>query len=261
MANGQIPKPTANGQQSKASGMSIDFYDACYEGNIAAVQCCLMQNRKQYNFNLAMENACFGGHVSIVDLMITKGANKWNDGFYAACCNGNLKLVQLMISKGANEWNYALSGACRGGQIDTMRFLVSRGANDWSAGLCGACYSGNMEIAEYMISKGADFRGEGCINILYDACDGFKRGFGSIKMIHLVISKKTFDRIHHYFSWPLHDLEIAQLLYLGTPINEFKLVDGFQKLEAKINLIQKTIKNQNVLILDLLNIIARCIIV
>ena len=38
-----------------------------------------------------------------------------------ACRNGNINLVNLMISKGANNWNDGMCGACEGGHIDIAK--------------------------------------------------------------------------------------------------------------------------------------------
>jgi len=35
--------------------------------------------------------------------MISKGANDWNYGLYGACYGGHMELVKLMISKGATR--------------------------------------------------------------------------------------------------------------------------------------------------------------
>ena len=48
-----------------------------------------------------------GGHMDIVNLMISKGADKWNYGLYSACerrTHGNCKFND--VSKGANNWEW-----------------------------------------------------------------------------------------------------------------------------------------------------------
>ena len=79
-----------------------------------------------------------------------------NDGLYGACLGGHIELVNLMISRGADDWNNGLSGACRGGHIELVNLMISRGADDWNYGLSGACYGGHIELVNLMISRGAN---------------------------------------------------------------------------------------------------------
>ena len=51
-------------------------------------------------------NACRGGHINIVKMMIKKGATTWNNGLFGACQGGNMEIVDLIIEKGANDWDY-----------------------------------------------------------------------------------------------------------------------------------------------------------
>ena len=45
------------------------------------------------------------------------------------CCHRDL--VELMIEKGANYWNQGLEGACRSGHRDIVDRTVEKGADDW----------------------------------------------------------------------------------------------------------------------------------
>ena len=60
------------------------------------------------------KNACEGGHMDIVQLMIQKGADDWNGGLWKACYGGHMDIIQLMIQKGAYNWNGGLWKACYG---------------------------------------------------------------------------------------------------------------------------------------------------
>lgn len=54
--------------------------------------------------HLEFLRACRVGHLPMVELMISNGANNWSAGFINACRVGHLQIVELMISHGANEW-------------------------------------------------------------------------------------------------------------------------------------------------------------
>jgi hypothetical protein len=50
-----------------------------------------------------MVNACMGGHIDIINLMIEMGANDWNAGLWSAQINRNTLAADLMIAHGATN--------------------------------------------------------------------------------------------------------------------------------------------------------------
>ena len=58
-----------------------------------------------------------GGNKEIVEMMIEKGADDWNEGLIIACYEGNKEIVELMIEKGADNWNRGLRYACERGNF------------------------------------------------------------------------------------------------------------------------------------------------
>jgi ankyrin repeat protein len=88
------------------------------------------------NVNAALYGACHGGHLELANLMISKGANKFNWGLTGACRDDHLELANLMISKGANNFNSGLYNACRGGHHVLARLMISHGA---TLCFCGGC--------------------------------------------------------------------------------------------------------------------------
>lgn len=111
--------------------------------------------------NHGFYNACVGGHMEIVKMMIDKGADAWNWGIEGACVGGNIEIVELIISKNGPilNWNFALTGACYNGNIELIELMITKGGRDWDYGLAGACDGGHIEIVKIMIDKGAkDFR-------------------------------------------------------------------------------------------------------
>src|SRR5579872_2106060 len=70
------------------------FLEACEQGDLQHVlsEIEMRPNDAFTNFdywNQGMSRACFGGHLPIVELMISKGANNWNDGLCKACEGGH----------------------------------------------------------------------------------------------------------------------------------------------------------------------------
>ena len=87
----------------------------------------------------------------------TKKDYDWNYGLYCASSGGHLNLVNLMISKGANDWNKGLLSACYGGNQNVVDLIISKGGNNWNSGLYGACWRSNQNLVNLMILKGADY--------------------------------------------------------------------------------------------------------
>jgi hypothetical protein len=53
------------------------------------------------NWNLGLEGACVVGDPDLVNFMIKKGANAWDNCLYFACQRGHPKIVKIMIENGA----------------------------------------------------------------------------------------------------------------------------------------------------------------
>ena len=65
---------------------------------------------------------------------VEKGANDWNCALESACQGGYLKMVELAIEKGDIDWNYALEIVCQDGYQEISEWLISLGADH-----CGFC--------------------------------------------------------------------------------------------------------------------------
>lgn len=134
-----------------------NFFQACRNGDLQTVQNWISTGKGvvDLDVNWGMMGACYGGHLAIVELMISNGANRWNCGLAMACEGGNMSILELMISNGARDWNWGLEGACYHGRQEIIDLLISKGANDWSLGLENACRSRKMHIIELMLRSGA----------------------------------------------------------------------------------------------------------
>lgn len=120
------------------------------------------------------------GHLDVVDLLLSNGANvhnKCSDGASArnasplmvASRKGHFAVVELLLSKGANVHDKDKDGrsslflACINGFLDVVELLVSKGANardrsrsdDFDC-LMATCYHGHTSIVKYLISNGAN---------------------------------------------------------------------------------------------------------
>ena len=109
---------------------------------------------KDIKNNNYLEKQCKNGNI----FTILKNKNNklnWNNGLCEACLGGNLKIVSLVIKKGANDWEYGLQDACCGGHLNIVNLMIEKGASFWNWGLEAACENGHLNIVDLMIKKGA----------------------------------------------------------------------------------------------------------
>lgn len=260
---------------SKESALNLGLSYACKAGHLHVVNFMIAQGANDWPGGLC--NACSCGHMPIVQLMIAKGADNWNQGLVSACLGGHMPIVQLMISKGANGWNFGFCKACNGGNIDIVRLMISKGANMWNCGLCNACSGGHMEIIKLMIGLGANNWAEALwsayseghlhvvqlmISISEIAPFELKGPFKELDLSSLN-TKRTFGAsiIDSCCKWPKDQIQICKLIDLGTPVESFMNIYGYQGLLNLVSKIRDSILGSNVLLSDLLNIVTKCIIV
>ena len=126
-----------------ASDKEIYIFRAGYEGDTATLG--NLKNRRLIDFYCV--GAAAGGHKELVQLMLDKGANNYNDGLACAALGGHMGLVQLMLDKGADP-NNGLSGAALGGHLDIVQLMLDKGATNLDYALIVSEHFGHTECAE-----------------------------------------------------------------------------------------------------------------
>lgn len=134
-------------------------------------------------WDAGLHGACRGGHLDLVELMITKGAEDFNTGMQCACTNGHIEIMKLMILKGGTNWNGCLYGACYGGYegyVKIAKYMIGKGATVSIFNECfeRVCFNGDLELAKILVERGANNFNEGLLN----ACRG-----GHVDLVYLMI--------------------------------------------------------------------------
>ncbi len=133
----------------------LEFEAACRNGDLLSI---VSSPYEEYVWNGGLYRACEGGHLNIIELMISKGAGPhggWNNGLFYACLGGHVPIVELLISKGANDWIGGLYHACRGGHMPIVELMINKGADK--------CYCGKtidehiITLCEYVKIKSINF--------------------------------------------------------------------------------------------------------
>ena len=91
----------------------------------------------------------------MVDLMIEKGANDWNDALVYACESGNIETAKKIIEKGATNYSWSLPRACSSGNIEIVKLLIEKGANSFDDALGSVFILRGLEIIKLLVEKGA----------------------------------------------------------------------------------------------------------
>ena len=105
--------------------------------------------------SIGLCQACSYDVIEMVDLMIQKGANDWDDALGYACESGNIETVKKLIEKGAKSYSKSLPSASRSGNIEIVKLLIEKGANSFDKALETVVNTGNMDIIKLLIEKGA----------------------------------------------------------------------------------------------------------
>lgn len=133
----------------------------------------------EVDINRILYGACRGGHHELVELLIKRGATRWNLGMLGACEGGHRDLVERMLILGANQISntttskeegnrffafvWGLYGTCRYGHLELAKFLIEYDYNgscyyqrhDFEYGLTHATSGGHRDLVELMIANGA----------------------------------------------------------------------------------------------------------
>lgn len=203
--------------------------------------------------------ACKAGCTRLVDVMLSKGANPnmrlkrdFLSALHLTCVNGHVDVVKLLLSKGAEIESFStnrrtpLQLACYHGHLPVVDVLLSEGAQVNKVGphaataLHFACIRGDSLIVDLLLSKGANI--DLCaifqITPLFIACH-----YGHAKVVDVLLSRGA-----PYNPEPIHDSRLtvsekermAELLFdqmgsgtrvLGNPYTPFQPTPLHRALE------------------------------
>lgn len=238
---------------------------------------------KKIDWDDCILGGCYGKRSKVVKFAVSKAEEEleegkrisWYDWLIDVYRSRSLKIVKFMTTKASeqetfeqDDWNQFLQYACQVGHLKTIQFLMTKGANDWHSGFEDACRFGAvnseyrlkcLKIIPFLFSKIEETGGDVncCLaTACYNKC---------LEIIPFLISKidetSSKNILRTYYQWPVHKDQITKLLYIKTPLSAFQNINGFQELNNTVVTTKHAIKTTSVLIPDLLNIVAQCIIV
>jgi hypothetical protein len=130
---------------------------ACKGGNINIVYYIIDKGKPYLCFNWCqgLRSACVGGNLKIVKMMMryvesdgrTFYQIQLNDILYYGCYGGNKKVVEYLIKKGFDNWNEGLYGACQGGYKSLVDYMILKGANKLKKAIS---YTDDDDLIDYL---------------------------------------------------------------------------------------------------------------
>ena len=181
-------------------------------GNIEVVNM-IINSHNYEHYEYGLKGACRGGHLEIINMMLSKGATNYNWGLEGACLGGHLELVKMMLDLGANNYNKGLDNACLGGNIAIVNLMINLGANNIDESLNSAWVGGHFEIFKLLLYKGATR-----FESLYDGDIGFKVLYSRVtkKVLDLPIKSKHLEyHLLNFYRYKIQDIDriINKYLY------------------------------------------------
>ena len=195
----------------------ITLAEACQEGRLKVVENILKfstlvnVNAKDESEFTPLVHACKGGHVDIVSMLLSKGANPdlvdigKQTALHHVCVAGRLDCLFQLIGAGANVnardgmLQTALHIACMIGAGDVVAVLLKADAdvdavdNDLNTPLHRACFGGSDDCAEKLVAASAalnaqNFKGYAPMHFACRACNVRATAAGGERCVDLLFA-------------------------------------------------------------------------
>lgn len=115
----------------------------------------MMLEKGADNYDDTMAYAALGGHLNIVDWMLWLGARDHNTAMVYAAAGGHREIVRLMLSLGANSYNQTMAAAAKRGDEEIVQWMFISGARDYNSAMINAVQGGHAKIVHWMLELGA----------------------------------------------------------------------------------------------------------
>ncbi len=109
----------------------------------------IIRKYNSYDKDFIMINASRYGHMEIVELMLDKGADNYDEAMANAASGGHMEIVELMLRLGATDYNWAMTAAASGGHMEIVQLMLQKGATN---------YDEAIKIADEAIKRADEIR-------------------------------------------------------------------------------------------------------
>ncbi|MBO9495621.1 ankyrin repeat domain-containing protein [Thalassotalea sp. G20_0] len=142
----------------KNDEFSEDMVNTAREGNAEHLQFLISKQPDESTLNNALKEAAKSGQRHCLEILITAGANNFDDALCAAAAQGQAHCLHPLIRTDDNVkvLNMALCEAARHGQTQCLKPLINQGANNLNGALCAAAEQGQSKSLPLLIKEGAE---------------------------------------------------------------------------------------------------------
>ena len=201
----------------------------------------LMDRQEAPNFKHIALAASLGGHVDIVNLMLSKGVTDYANIAYRAAEGGHLDIIDEMAKKctispneltksdvshrskfaSPNELAYL---AAIEGRINVVEAMIQGGADFFNLIAYGAAMGGHTEIVVRMLSLGAD---------QYQTIASYAANNGCVSIVKLLLDKINPNPINSIAKEKIRDIKNLPSYYrpIGT-IEDYTAISELTKRDA-----------------------------
>jgi hypothetical protein len=134
------------------------FQEACNKNYIHVINY-LLASGKQILTNLtySLQRTCKFNDAQIANILIEYADRHhvlidWNQVLESACVSGNLSLVQRIISHGANDSKSCFTSACSSGNIELVKLILSHGVIPNENNICEIFSYGLIDVINLLIN-------------------------------------------------------------------------------------------------------------
>ncbi|XP_055679921.1 ankyrin repeat and KH domain-containing protein mask isoform X9 [Lutzomyia longipalpis] len=174
--NSTINEGTDDGESLLSLACSAGYYELA---QVLLAMSAQVEDRGQKNDCTPLMEAASAGHVDIIKLLISHGADVnaqsstvtpiGNTPLMYACAGGHVAAVQELLANGANVEDHNENGhtplmeAASAGHVEVAKILLDHGAginthsNEFKeSALTLACYKGHLDMVRFLLEAGAD---------------------------------------------------------------------------------------------------------
>lgn len=236
------------------------------------------QDKSIYLYEKGLLGACLGNDKNLVKSLIDKIDNItttedkltriYEDALYASCEGGDIEIFKMMLKKVESlqpldeDILYdCFLNACIGGNIEVIKLIInmSQIKNIYiEIGLRYACEEGHTNCIKFIIDNIlVNVTSELKINILNEneslkyVCE---QGYNEI--VKLLVDNGARN-LNKYYEYPLHSIQLIELLGLGLDIDKLKNIKGYELLkdiiDTRKNITRESLTNN--IINDLISIV------
>ncbi len=143
-------------QRSASSGVDA-LHMACARGHLAVVEWAWATTGglDQTQLDLALAQACEGGHLFVAELMCLNGAGNMDSALWLASRAGQLDVVKWAYERIARSVQAAFNAACGYGHEDVAAWLFAKDSSlNVDTAFVWACKAGQLALAKWLRARG-----------------------------------------------------------------------------------------------------------